>query len=206
MAVIHRATLVPSKLELISSWLAGRPWGSGEGEVRRVGSYRFDDPAGEVGIEGFLVSRGRTVFHVLLTYRGAPLVGGAPWLVGTMEHSVLGTRWVYDGVGDPVAVAALVRAARGEQDQAALEVHDGNAVTRLEPDVRVYPLDDGSASVNPADAPGASPELIVDGPVAEVAFGDARLRVARVLGAELGGSRRLAAEWPDGEATVVAVV
>lgn len=43
-----------------------------------------------------------------LTYRGAPLPGAEPWLVGTMEHSVLGRRWVYDGCGDPVHVAALV--------------------------------------------------------------------------------------------------
>ena len=33
---------------------------------------------------------------VPLTYRGAPLAGGEADLVGTTEHSALGTRWVYD--------------------------------------------------------------------------------------------------------------
>ena len=37
-----------------------------------------------------------------VTYRDAPLPGADAWLIGTMDHSVLGKRWVYDGVGDPV--------------------------------------------------------------------------------------------------------
>jgi hypothetical protein len=41
-----------------------------------VSAYRFDDPAGEVGIETLLVRRGAgPVLQVPLTYRGAPLAG-----------------------------------------------------------------------------------------------------------------------------------
>ncbi|MGH3742660.1 MAG: maltokinase N-terminal cap-like domain-containing protein, partial [Micromonosporaceae bacterium] len=57
MALLHRATLHPTKLELLAGWLPGRRWFRGEAasEVVRVASYRFDDPAGEVGIETMLV-------------------------------------------------------------------------------------------------------------------------------------------------------
>ena len=75
------------------------------------GAYRFDDPAGEVGIETMLVGAADgPVHHVPLTYRAAPLDGADGWLVGTTEHSVLGRRWVYDGCVDPVYAAALAHA------------------------------------------------------------------------------------------------
>ncbi len=61
-----------------------------------------------MGVETLLVRVGEgPVLQVPLTYRGAPLPGGESALVGTMEHSVLGPRWVYDGTGDPVYVATL---------------------------------------------------------------------------------------------------
>ena len=48
MALIHRATVTPGKVELLAGWLPGRDWHTGPtGEVTRVASYRFDDPAGE---------------------------------------------------------------------------------------------------------------------------------------------------------------
>src|SRR3712207_287148 len=112
MAVIHRADLSPSKIELLSGWVGSRPWGRGAGVVlQRVAAYRFDDPDGEVGIEAFLVrgADGR-LLHVPLTYRGTPAPGQEAHLVGTLQHSVLGRRWVYDACGDPVAVAACLRA------------------------------------------------------------------------------------------------
>ena len=200
MAVIHRASLVPSKLELIDRWLATQPWDGGGAELRRVGSYRFDDPDGEVGVEGLLVARGEMVFHVLLTYRGAPLEGADEWLIGTMEHSVLGTRWVYDGVGDPVAVAALARAMRGEQDQAALELHDGDTVVgHQEADVRVW-----SRAAAAPPIPAAGPAPATDDGICEVDRGGAQLRVVRVLGAALAGEHELVAKWRGGEAVVAA--
>jgi hypothetical protein len=110
MALLHRADLHPTKLDLIAAWLPTRAWyrGPAAADVERVASYRFDDPAGDVGIETLLVSAGTgPLVQVPLSYRGAPLDGHDHWLVGTTEHSVLGRRWVYDACGDPVYAAVL---------------------------------------------------------------------------------------------------
>lgn len=125
MAILHQATLKPTKLELLQSFLptiSGLDLAHGT-ELDLLGAYRFDDPAGAVGIETHLLSTsdGRTI-HLPLTYRSAPLTEAEDWFVGTMEHSALGTRWVYDGVGDPVYVAALVRAILTGGTEAKLEV------------------------------------------------------------------------------------
>jgi hypothetical protein len=112
VAVIHRATLTPGKLELLAAWLPSRPWCDGVEGLRQRGAYRFDDPAGEVGMESFLLqATDGPVLHVPLTYRAAPLDGAEDHLIGATEHSVLGTRWVYDACGDPVWVTALAIAA-----------------------------------------------------------------------------------------------
>lgn len=123
MAVLYDAELRPSKLELIESWLPIQEWYDGPTPpgLERVASYRFDDPEGEVGIETHLVraADGR-VYQVPLTYRGAPLDGAEQWLAGTMEHSVLGKRWVYDAVGDPVyrsIVTSVIGSGGKEADQ-----------------------------------------------------------------------------------------
>ncbi|HET7399196.1 MAG TPA: aminoglycoside phosphotransferase [Intrasporangium sp.] len=116
MAVVHKgATLVPSKIELVTSWLPGQRWYAGKGHeprLHRVGGFRFEDPRGEVGIETLLLADTAAsppvVYQVPLTYRGGPLDGGEAALLGTMEHSVLGRRWVYDAPHDPAYVAALV--------------------------------------------------------------------------------------------------
>ena len=64
-----------------------------------------------------LVGAGDQTFHVPLTYRGAPLAGGEAFLIGEMEHSVLGPRWVYDATGDPVYLAELRRViAEGDHE------------------------------------------------------------------------------------------
>jgi hypothetical protein len=109
MAIIHQAELQPTKLELLQEWLPSQTWFTepGTAGLRKVGSYRFDDPAGEVGLETLIVSVGSSTFQVPLTYRAQPLAGAEPWLVGTMQHSVLGPRWVYDACADPIYVAAL---------------------------------------------------------------------------------------------------
>lgn len=109
MAIVHRATLTPSKMELLQQWLPNQTWFAENGppDLKRVGSFRFDDPDGDVGIETILVASGSAVFQVPLTYRGSPLPGADLFLIGTMEHSFLGTRWIYDAAGDPVYVSAL---------------------------------------------------------------------------------------------------
>jgi hypothetical protein len=112
MALLHRAELHPTKLELLAAWLPSRRWyrGKPSAALVRVASCRFDDPAGAVGIELMLVRAGGSTYQTPLTYRDAPLDGGDPWLVGTADHSVLGKRWVYDACGDPVYVSALADA------------------------------------------------------------------------------------------------
>ena len=110
MAIIHDAQIRPTKLELVADWLPRQPWYPDDGapELEQVGAYRFDDPDGEVGIETLLVrTADGPVLQVPMTYRGQPLPDGEPHLIGTMEHSVLGSRWVYDACGDPVYAAAL---------------------------------------------------------------------------------------------------
>jgi hypothetical protein len=130
MAIIHQATLTPTKLELLEAWLPGRSWypGGDATGLKRVGAARFDDPAGAVGVEIFLVKTpDGPLTQVPMTYRAAPLDGAGEWLIGTTEHSALGTRWVYDAVADPVFVAEAVRAIRTGGHEAAeyLETPDG---------------------------------------------------------------------------------
>jgi len=139
MALIHRATLQPTKLELLSSWLPGRPWYAGPaGEPRLVAAYRFDDPADAVGIETMLVQVGDGPVHqVPLTYRDAPLADGDALLLGTSEHSVLGKRWVYDGTGDPVYAAALASAVLGNTGQADQFIQVDDGLERREPSMAI---------------------------------------------------------------------
>ena len=132
MAILHRATITPTKLELAAAWLDRQGLG-GAGDVELAGSYRFDDPDGEVGIEALLVRRAGEVFHLPVTYRGAPLDGAEAHLITTMEHSVLGHRWVYDAAGDPVALGCYAAALAGRQEQATFEVWDGDTMVGRRP-------------------------------------------------------------------------
>ena len=68
MALIHRATLVPSKLEAIVAWIPTQLWALDIDGLEAVGAYRYDDPAGEVGVETHLLrSASGTVLQVPLT-------------------------------------------------------------------------------------------------------------------------------------------
>ncbi|HRW19911.1 MAG TPA: 1,4-alpha-glucan branching protein GlgB [Dermatophilaceae bacterium] len=131
MAEIHSTTLVPSKVELLTAWVPTQRWYAAKGRtpaLRRVGGYRLDDPAGEVGIEILVVADDSgpgaepVWYQVPLTYRGAPLAGAEAALVGTMEHGVLGTRWVYDAPHDPVFVRQLVELVQGRAQAQAQSV------------------------------------------------------------------------------------
>ena len=127
MALIYETTtLRPSKLELLRAWLPAQPWFTGDpAALEPLGAYRLDDPEGEVGLEGHLLTAGgATVFHVPLSYRGAPLESGEPFLVGTTEHGVLGTRWVSDATGDPVfrsVLAATIAQGGSEAEETAVD-------------------------------------------------------------------------------------
>ncbi|MGW5381950.1 maltokinase N-terminal cap-like domain-containing protein [Nocardia sp. NPDC003963] len=177
MAVIHRTTMEPSKLDLLGRWLPSRPWYSGPGraeDLRRVGGFRLDDPAGEVGIEMLVVTdTGSTepiTYFVPLSYRGIEPETDTDALLGTSEHGVLGTRWIYDGTRDPVAVermAALL--AGGAQAQHATD----SATPELGVLVAAAGLPtDGSALVSAAENPVGTDITVTDG----------QLRVHRVLG------------------------
>jgi len=119
MGIVHPTSeLTPSKADLLAAWLPAQPWWPRDAEVRPFeANFRLDDPTGEVGIETFLLPVPGGVAQVPVTYRSAPLDGGV--LVGELEHSVLGHRWVYDGPSDPVYVAettAVIRHAGTEVD------------------------------------------------------------------------------------------
>lgn len=127
MALFHKATLTPTKAELIAEWAPTQPWGpSVDAPIEMIGAFRFDDPEGHVGMETHLVKAGESLLQVPLTYRDAPLEGAADHLVGEMHHSVLGPRWVYDGLADPQFVVMLAAVAMtGQGEGIGMAVYDG---------------------------------------------------------------------------------
>ncbi|HSS68639.1 MAG TPA: hypothetical protein VLK34_08800 [Nocardioidaceae bacterium] len=151
MALLHHADLRPSKLELMAAWLPGQPWfEAGSNGLQSLGAYRFDDPDGEVGIETHIlrIEVDRTL-QVPLTYRAAPLGGAEAWLAGTLMHSVLGRRWVYDACADPVYATALAATIfRGGTEAEEYFEDDGRRESRVST-VSVM----GSGSPNDADQP-----------------------------------------------------
>jgi hypothetical protein len=202
MALVHAdSTISPTKPELVAAWLPTQAWAADLGKVEQVGAYRFDDPDGEVGIEALLFSAGDRLLHLPLTYRGAPLEGAEEFLVCTMSHTALGDRWVYDGVGDPVAVRAYLSAVLTGGQQAELEVAEGGrVVARRTPSVQV------SGSGSEAAAPELAPVSVVSRhAVAVVRAGGHELTLARLLPAEVSGRETLTASWAGGEAVVAAV-
>jgi hypothetical protein len=167
MSVIHNTTLTPTKLELLTGWLPVQPWyvGTGYGpELTRVGGFRLDDPEGAVGIEFMAVTDDSgeepVTYQVPLTYRGAPCDSAADGLIGTTEHGVLGRRWVYDGIHDPVLVAQLVALIQGGAEPQAQSQSD-----TPDPSVVSHPLAGVGAPVTGhavvADGPGGT-DLRVD--------------------------------------------
>ena len=127
MARFHVATITPTKTELIAQWAPTQPWGpAADVSIEVIGSYRFDDPDGRVGMETHLVSAGGTLLQIPLTYRDEPLEGADDALIVEMQHSVLGTRWVYDGLRDPRLVVMLAAVAMTGQGEAlGMAEYDG---------------------------------------------------------------------------------
>lgn len=163
MAIIYQATLVPSKAEIVASWLPTQPWFDGPADVATpVAAYRFDDPAGEVGVESLLLEVDGRLVHVPLTYRSAPLPGAERWLLGTLEHSVLGTRWVYDAQGDPVYRAELTRVVQEGDTQVRMMVETPDGPVEREPSIHVRGSGtDGPAASRPDGARGPEDVAVV---------------------------------------------
>lgn len=152
MATLHQATLTPSKADLVAAWLPRQDWYDGPPAPapRPVATFRLDDPGGEVGIESMLVAVAPDddrVWHVMMTYRAAPLADGEPHLIGVLEHSVLGTRYVYDAPGDPVARAVLSAtiAEHGREAELIRVLGDGRT-ERVEPTMTVRGTGGGRTS------------------------------------------------------------
>ncbi|MFF6781241.1 1,4-alpha-glucan branching protein [Streptomyces sp. NPDC012510] len=202
MAVIHRTTLKPTKLELLTAWLPTRPWyagGTATPELTKAGGFRLDDPEGEVGIE-FMVATdtsGPAPVHYLapLTYRGAPLPDADHALIGTTEHGVLGRRWAYDGAHDPVLLAQLLALFEGRtvpQAQSLTDTPDHEITRSYEGE---GPL--SVAAFSTTDTTGGTELTVQPGP--------ARLQLNRVLqpgplGLPEGAQGRVTGHWnlPDG--------
>lgn len=204
MAVIHRTTMAPGKLELLAAWLPARPWylGSGrEPELTNAGGFRLDDPQGEVGIEFMVVtdtSGDEPVSYLVpMGYRGSPLDGAdEAALIGTSEHGVLGKRWLYDGAHDPVVMAQLLAFVQGRAEAQAQSLSDT-------PDPTVSAYFTGEAVPSPVTSVS-----VTDGPGGTTVTPGAEpltLQVTRVLGRQQDGSGtgvrgHVTAGWrlPDG--------
>lgn len=204
MGIVHRATLTPSKQELVESWLPSRGWAAGRRVTEKVAEYRLDDPAGEVGVETILWrTDDGALLQTPLTYRAEPLEGADEHLVGTCDHSVLGPRWVYDGCADPVWATTLVAAIRtgGSQSTMYLE-QDGE---RIDVPARMEVRGSGSAA---EAAPVAAVDAVADeGDVTTVSAGGEVIAVARVVGTPLGEGEHLSGTVvASGEQAVLAVL
>jgi hypothetical protein len=193
MALVHQATLTPSKLELLAAWLPTRPWFRQTGELERVGSYRFDDPDGKVGIEIMLVSSGQTTFQIPLTYRGEPIAAGDQHLIGTMNHSVLGERWIYDGCADSVAVSAMLTATLKGTSEALVEVEVEGQLVTLPQVVSVH----GNGSAETSVVPFSLLSSDDDGGITTVTTDPYRMHVARVVGTAVTGRFTLTGSWSE---------
>lgn len=193
MGIVHRATLTPSKQEIVEGWLPSRSWAVGRTIAEKVAEYRYDDPQGEVGVETILwrLDDG-AVAQTPLTYRAEPLAGAEEHLITTTDHSVLGERWVYDGCGDPVWAATLAAAiVTGErQSQMFLVGDDGE---RIDVPARMQVRGSGHEDVAPVvtGIDAATDEVSADGALTLVTAGPVEIAVARLVGTPLGDGPRL---------------
>jgi hypothetical protein len=179
VGLVHRdATISPTKQELAEGWVPTRTWGAGCTVVAKIAEYRLDDPAGEVGVETILWRLDDdSICQVPFTYRASPLEGADAHLIDTMEHSVLGRRWIYDGCGDPVWAAGLVHAIRtgGTQSQMVVEI-DGERID-VPPRMRVQ----GTGSEELAPAPVVLGHAVDDATSTSVLVDGRPLVLSRIL-------------------------
>jgi len=206
MAILYDATVSPSKIELLRAWVSAQCWlgGADASTLETVGAYRFDDPEGEVGIETHLLrAADGHVFQVPVTYRGAPLFGGEAALITTVQHSVLGRRWVYDACGDPVYAQALATAILTGGTQADLDLVTEKGTERRPATTRVS----GSGSPGSVVPTVGSVAPDSDGKRTVVTSGNLQLIVLRVIGAfDADGMPTLVGTWPGHDAPALLAV
>jgi len=204
MAIVFpNATLTPSKRDLMDAWLPTRAWFDGNTERKPSGSFRFDDPEGEVGCEGFLLGgEGLPTYFIPLTYRAAELPGAEEHLVGTTEHSELGPRWVYDGCADPVFVSELARAVLTGGTGVDHEYDLGNGPESRPTSAQVR----GSGSADVDELEIVEVGCHDEGPLTIVNTGPLELVVARVVGTYVEAAETLAVTWKGGTDVVIAGV
>ncbi|WP_159571914.1 hypothetical protein [Curtobacterium sp. 18060] len=201
MAVIEQATLRPSKAEALAAWLPDQAWSGvvAGAPLQVVGQFRFDDPAGEVGVEVLLArTEDGRVLQAPLTYRDAPLPGADAFLVTEMDHSVLGRRWVYDAVGDPVHADVLRRTIVTGGHEAELEL--ANDAGRRPKDAWAH----GSGS-EPDSPDVTSVHATTTGAVTSIATDHGTIVIARVVGTALPEGEKLTGTWTD-DSGVLAVL
>ena len=181
MALIYTARLDPDKPEWIRRRLVahGLP---ADVDAEQIGSYRLDDPAGEVGVEAMLLRVGDRLYQTAFAYRGDHPVAGD--VVAEADHSVLGRRWIMDAATDPDARRILAAAVRGDIPQARLEMHDESG-THLEtrtPDLTLRVVGAGATGALEVPVELSEPgEVDLDGPRCLLAEGNGvRAVVARL--------------------------
>jgi hypothetical protein len=201
VAILYRAQLTPSKMELLSAWVPLQSWCVASTDLRTLdaaGAYRFDDPEGEVGIETFLLrSADGQIFQVPLTYRSAAIDSAEAALVGTAQHSVLGERWVYDACGDPAYAQALASTILSGGTEAELEVVTDEGRERREATTKVT----GSGLPGSAVPQVGSVTYLNEGLRTIVSSGTLELTVLRVIdvstaAANTPGGFFLTGTWP----------
>lgn len=196
MAIIHKATLLPGKLDLLREYVKNDDTLSGHvgDDLRQLGAYRFDDPAGQVGIETHLLtSSSGAILQIPVVYRNEAWEGAEDASLGTMEHSVLGTRWVYDACIDPIYAGELLRAilTGGTEVAEIIESPDGQ-VPR-----------DPTANVRGSGSGDSAPHVVAvsverSGTDSRIATGDHVVVVPRVLSeGEAPSELHLRGSWAD---------
>jgi hypothetical protein len=204
MALLHVATLTPTKLALVEAWAPSQPWFVGDGPLALVANFRFDDPLGEVGVETLLVRAGDgPVMQVPLTYRAEPLPGAEGSLIGTTEHSVLGTRWVYDGPGDPVYLQTLATTVLSGGTQVEMWIDEGAGLVLRTPTATVA---GGGADAGFEQPLPNSVEVHGDAELTVVEADGVRAHVIRRSGNTVPGGVTLTGSWAGVEPTVLATV
>lgn len=201
MAIIHKATLLPGKIDLLREYLKNESSLSPHvgDDLSQIGAYRFDDPAGQVGVETHvLTSSSGALIQVPVVYRNEQLEGAEQSFLGTMEHSVLGTRWVYEACIDPIYATELLRTilTGGTEVDEMVETPEGQVAR----ETTVQVLGSGSSGSAPHVMAVAVERV---GTVSHISTGDYKLTVPHLLTeGDAPSAPHLVGRWADRESAI----